>query len=145
MHRHSPCFYCSTTLTTQPTPAIQHAHLGPLLEIMEAQLRHDTDHWKPCLHLADSALTQMAPTNCESKSHVRQERRIFGLFDTAGYFLADNDWSHWILCQSCSHPLCRCIFHKIFVKKDFACYTTLLLCKYFFSVLFSITTQAFSY
>lgn len=31
MHRHSPCFYCSTILTTQPKPAIQHAHLRPLL------------------------------------------------------------------------------------------------------------------
>lgn len=26
-----PVFYCSTILTTQPKPAIQHAHLRPLL------------------------------------------------------------------------------------------------------------------
>lgn len=31
MHRHNPRFYCSTTFTTQPKPAIQHAHLRPLL------------------------------------------------------------------------------------------------------------------
>lgn len=38
MHRHGPCFfYCSTTSTTQPKPARQHAHPGgPRSTLQEA-------------------------------------------------------------------------------------------------------------
>lgn len=74
MHRHSLCFYCST-ITTQPKPAVQHAHLRPPLDYRGPSTTL-TRHWKPCLQLADLASTLMA-TNWKSKNHVRDDNKGF--------------------------------------------------------------------
>lgn len=77
MHRHSPCFYCSTITTT--AQACRTACTSEASSRSSRPVYDTNTSLKPCLQLADLASTLMA-TNWKSKNHVRDDNKGFLAF-----------------------------------------------------------------